>query len=75
LSIEADFILFGCWIDICSLVQNLMAAVIRFEHAVDPQSLELLIDSLNDWLDNQPELKRILQSGYGRCCCVTASST
>ncbi|MGD0961566.1 MAG: hypothetical protein ABSB19_17290 [Methylomonas sp.] len=52
-----------------------MAAVIRFEHAVDPQSLELLIDSLNDWLDNQPELKRILQSGYGRCCCVTASST
>ena len=40
-------------------LKNLMAAVIRFEHPVDSQSLVTLIDALNDWLANQPELKRI----------------
>jgi hypothetical protein len=40
-------------------LRNLVAAVIRFEHPVSSQSLLDLIDSLNDWLDGKPELKRI----------------
>ena len=39
-------------------LKNLVAAVIRFEHPVNSQALVGLIDSLNDWLDGKPELKR-----------------
>ena len=39
-------------------LQNLVAAVIRFEHPDSQASLLGLIDSLNEWLDGNPELKR-----------------
>ena len=40
-------------------LKNLVAAVIRFEHPENESSLLQLIDLLNEWLDGNPELKRI----------------
>ncbi|MBV5299952.1 MAG: Rpn family recombination-promoting nuclease/putative transposase [Rhodoferax sp.] len=39
-------------------LKNLAAAVIRFEHPASAAALLELIDSLNDWLADNPELKR-----------------
>ena len=39
-------------------LKNLVAAVLRFERPDSMEALLQLIDSLNDWLDGQPELKR-----------------
>ncbi|MEF8699704.1 MAG: DUF4351 domain-containing protein [Candidatus Accumulibacter sp. UW20] len=47
-----------CEADLAAL-KNLVAAVIRFEHPVNSRALVELIDLLNDWLDGNPELKRI----------------
>jgi hypothetical protein len=44
--------------DELSQLKNLVAAVIRFEHPANDAALIHLIDQLNDWLDDQPELKR-----------------
>jgi predicted transposase/invertase (TIGR01784 family) len=41
-----------------SKLQNLVAAVIRFERPETPAALMNLIDLLNDWLAGNPELKR-----------------
>ncbi len=38
-------------------MRNLMAAVMRFEHAEAPERLIQLIGDLNDWLAGQPALK------------------
>ena len=40
-------------------LQNLMAAVIRFEHSESEQSILRLVDLLAEWLKDNPELKRI----------------
>ena len=40
-------------------LKNLVAAVIRFEHPANSEELIQLIDLLNDWLENKPELRRI----------------
>jgi len=40
-------------------MKNLMAAVIRFERPDDSQSLLGLIDDLQEWLQNNQELKRL----------------
>lgn len=39
-------------------LNNLMAAIVRFEHPESEQALLQLIDLLNDWLEGNPELKR-----------------
>jgi len=41
-----------------SELKNLVAAVIRFEHSENVTVLLRLIDLLNEWLDDNPELKR-----------------
>ena len=40
-------------------MRNLVAAIIRVEHPVSSQALFDLIDVLNDWLADNPELRRI----------------
>lgn len=40
-------------------MKNLVAAAIRFERPESETSLVQLIDVLNEWLDGNPELKRI----------------
>jgi len=40
-------------------LENLMAAVIRFENPVNDVALMGLIEQLNDWLEGKPELRRI----------------
>ena len=40
-------------------LKNLVAAVIRFEHPANGAALIQLIELLNEWLDGNPELKRI----------------
>jgi predicted transposase/invertase (TIGR01784 family) len=42
-----------------ALMKNLVAAAIRFERPDSAASLMELIDRLNEWLDGNPELKRI----------------
>lgn len=39
-------------------LKNLVAVIIRFEHSESEQALLGLIDVLNDWLEENPELKR-----------------
>lgn len=39
-------------------LQNLVAAIIRFEHPENEQALLTLIDLVNGWLEGQPELRR-----------------
>ncbi len=41
-----------------SELENLVAAVIRFEHSENPTVLLRLIDLLSNWLEGNPELKR-----------------
>ena len=41
-----------------SELENLVAAVIRFEHSENETVLLRLIDLLNNWLEGNPELKR-----------------
>ena len=40
-------------------LNNLVAAVFRFEHADSPATIEDLISLLIDWLDDRPDLRRI----------------
>ena len=40
-------------------MRNLVAAIIRVEHPASSQALFELIDLLNDWLADNPELRRI----------------
>ena len=40
-------------------MRNLVAAIIRVEHPASSQALVALIDVLNDWLADNPELRRI----------------
>ena len=40
-------------------VNNLVAAVFRLEHPADPQTISDLITSLNDWLSDRPDLRRM----------------
>ena len=40
-------------------MRNLVAAIIRVEHPASRQALIQLIDLLNDWLADNPELRRI----------------
>lgn len=41
-------------------LKNLVAAIIRFEHPQSQDAVLRLIDLVNDWLEGNPELKRIL---------------
>lgn len=41
-------------------LKNLVAAIIRFEHPQSQDAVLQLIDLVNDWLEGNPELKRIL---------------
>ena len=40
-------------------VNNLVAAVFRLEHPANPQAISDLIISLNDWLSDRPDLRRM----------------
>jgi hypothetical protein len=40
-------------------VNNLVAAVFRLEHPADPQTISDLLTSLNDWLSDRPDLRRM----------------
>lgn len=40
-------------------VKNLVAAVFRFEHPADPQSISILIGLLGEWLIDRPDLRRM----------------
>ena len=41
-------------------LKNLVGAIIRFEHPQSQDAVLRLIDLVNDWLEGNPELKRIL---------------
>ena len=40
-------------------INNLVAAVFRLEHPANPQTISDLITSLNDWLIDRPDLRRM----------------
>jgi hypothetical protein len=40
-------------------LNNLVAAVFRFEHADSPEAVQGLISLLIDWLDDRPDLRRM----------------
>lgn len=42
-----------------STINNLVAAVFRLEHAANPESISQLINSLNDWLADRADLRRM----------------
>jgi hypothetical protein len=42
-----------------STINNLVAAVFRLEHAANPESISQLINSLNDWLTDRADLRRM----------------
>jgi len=47
-------------------LNNLVAAVFRFEQADSPATIESLISLLIDWLDDRPDLRRMFSCGYAR---------